>query len=191
MNFQELYRKIEALDRPVSEEPNEGNLFTGNLAAARAAGKDQADLDGDGDMEKVREDDVEECGMMPSMSSSQPDNVNVSVNMNGSGKGGIRDLLDILRNLEDGGDDEGHLGSLIGKMDKEPIIGSDMPVDEFANEPEPQTAPMSRMVATGNDLLSKGAEAPKVNGGGNPRGTPPMESLVARLESLYQEVKGR
>ena len=33
----------------------EGNLFTGNLAKARAAGKKQADLDGDGDMEKVRE----------------------------------------------------------------------------------------------------------------------------------------
>jgi hypothetical protein len=33
----------------------EGNLFTGNLAKARAAGKKQADLDGDGDMEKVNE----------------------------------------------------------------------------------------------------------------------------------------
>jgi hypothetical protein len=34
---------------------DEGNLFTGNLAKARAAGKKQADLDGDGDMEKVQE----------------------------------------------------------------------------------------------------------------------------------------
>ena len=33
----------------------EGNLFTGNLAKARAAGKKEADLDGDGDMEKVKE----------------------------------------------------------------------------------------------------------------------------------------
>ena len=30
-------------------------LFTGNLAKARADGKKQADLDGDGNMEKVRE----------------------------------------------------------------------------------------------------------------------------------------
>jgi hypothetical protein len=37
------------------EKTEEGNLFTGNLAKARAAGKKQADLDGDGDMEKVRE----------------------------------------------------------------------------------------------------------------------------------------
>ena len=34
----------------------EGNRFTGNLMKARAAGKKEADLDGDGDMEPVRED---------------------------------------------------------------------------------------------------------------------------------------
>ena len=33
----------------------EGNKFTGNLAKARAAGEKEADLDGDGDMEPVRE----------------------------------------------------------------------------------------------------------------------------------------
>ena len=37
------------------DEMEEGNLFTGNLAKARAAGKKVADLDGDGDMEKVKE----------------------------------------------------------------------------------------------------------------------------------------
>lgn len=37
------------------DEMEEGNLFTGNLAKARAAGKKTADLDGDGDMEKVKE----------------------------------------------------------------------------------------------------------------------------------------
>ena len=42
--------------KPVDEEKTEeGNKFTGNLAKARAAGKKEADLDGDGDMEKVRE----------------------------------------------------------------------------------------------------------------------------------------
>lgn len=45
---------------PEEEEMEEGNLFTGNLAKARAAGKKEADLDGDGDMEKVKEDEVEE-----------------------------------------------------------------------------------------------------------------------------------
>jgi hypothetical protein len=37
------------------EKTDEGNRFTGNLAKARAAGKKEADLDGDGDMEKVQE----------------------------------------------------------------------------------------------------------------------------------------
>ena len=37
------------------DDVEEGNKFTGNLAKARAAGKTEADLDGDGDMEKVDE----------------------------------------------------------------------------------------------------------------------------------------
>jgi hypothetical protein len=37
------------------DDVEEGNKFTGNLAKARAAGKKEADLDGDGDMEKVQE----------------------------------------------------------------------------------------------------------------------------------------
>jgi hypothetical protein len=36
----------------------ENNKFLGNLAKAREAGKKEADLDGDGDMEKVREGEV-------------------------------------------------------------------------------------------------------------------------------------
>jgi hypothetical protein len=45
-------------------QADEGNMFTGNLAKARAAGEEEADLDGDGDMEKVREGDetCNECG---------------------------------------------------------------------------------------------------------------------------------
>jgi hypothetical protein len=37
------------------DDVEEGNKFTGNLAKARADGKTEADLDGDGDMEKVKE----------------------------------------------------------------------------------------------------------------------------------------
>jgi hypothetical protein len=45
----------EAKKEVEEEKTEEGNLFTGNLAKARADGKKEADLDGDGDMEKVRE----------------------------------------------------------------------------------------------------------------------------------------
>jgi len=51
---------------------------------------------------------VEECGEMPMPTAmiqhapSQQDNVSMSVNMNGQGAGGIKDLMDILRNIEKG-----------------------------------------------------------------------------------------
>ena len=69
MNFNELYRKIAAIDK------------------------------------KTNDDIVEECGMGPMtspMSSPMPqqDNVNMNVNMSGSGAGGIRDLMSILKNIE-------------------------------------------------------------------------------------------
>lgn len=53
-----LHRMMEmaGVKKAVEEEKTEeGNKFTGNLAKARAAGKKEADLDGDGDMEKVDE----------------------------------------------------------------------------------------------------------------------------------------
>ena len=73
MNFNELYRKIAAIDK------------------------------------KTNDDIVEECGMGPMtspMSSPMPqqDNVNMNVNMSGSGAGGIRDLMAILKNIEDTGE---------------------------------------------------------------------------------------
>ena len=50
------------------EVTDEGNMFTGNLAKAREQGKEEADLDNDGDMEKVDEqgEPCNECGMTES-----------------------------------------------------------------------------------------------------------------------------
>jgi hypothetical protein len=45
-------------DKMDEADMEEGNAFTGNLMKARAAGLKKADLDGDGDMETVREADV-------------------------------------------------------------------------------------------------------------------------------------
>jgi hypothetical protein len=191
MNFNELFQKMRELDQPVGEELK--------------GGQKKLDADNDGDIEaddlkdlrdkKVDEELVDECGMGPmSGPQDQQDNVNMSINMSGSGSGGIRDLLDILRNIEsgsdgmDGGMDGGDLGKLIGNMDKEPIIGGKIAVDEFANEPDEMYAPVSAVTPTGDDLHSQGGEAPKVNGGGNPM---TMESLILRLGDLYQDVKSR
>jgi hypothetical protein len=80
MNFNDLYRKISAID------------------SAQV-------LKEDGHTK------IEECGEMPGMmnmphgmmgmSQPQQDSVSMNVSMNASGKGGIRDLMNVLRNLED------------------------------------------------------------------------------------------
>ncbi len=55
----ETMAKIRAKHDKMDEaDMEEGNKFTGNLMKARAAGLKKADLDGDGDMEPVREADV-------------------------------------------------------------------------------------------------------------------------------------
>lgn len=120
--------------------------------------------------------------------SKQSDSVTMNVSMNGSGAGGIRDLMGILKNIEDGGSAEPH-----GDSDDEIIIGSPEGLDakmaeledSYENEPHPATTGTN--ISTGNDLASKGAEAEKVNGGGNPFNVD--ESLVARLSQHYESIK--
>lgn len=127
---------------------------------------------------------MDECGDMPmpgSMAHSDPkqqDNVTMNVSMNGSGAGGIRDLMDILRNLEDG-----H-----GQQEPDEIelaFGETVPGDDATTEPSPEVFPMAAAIPTGNDLASKGDERPKVNGGGNPM----QEALISRLAQMYDEIK--
>ncbi len=175
MNFQELLQKISAIDTPVTEE-------------------------------SIKEADIAECGMMPPMDATkQQDNVSMNISMNGSGAGGIRDLLDILRNIEQGSDnpDMDNLNAIIGQMGDEPHLGhsdgqkvavidgeEEMAIDEFTNEPAEVYGTVGDVIPTGDDMHSKGAEAEKVNGGGNPMGVD-EEALIARLGSLYESIKNR
>lgn len=126
---------------------------------------------------------LDECNMPGDMVSppKQSDSVSMNVSLNASGSGGIKDLMSILKGIEDGGSDVPH------DAGKDVIIGNDdFPFDEeFANAPEELYAPPEAVIPTGDDLHSKGVEAPKVNGGGNPM----QESLKARLSELYNEVK--
>jgi hypothetical protein len=202
MNFNELFQKMRELDAPVAEELK--------------GGQKKLDVDKDGDIEaddlkdlrdkKVDEDLVDECGMdMPSMGApKQQDNVSMNISMNGSGPGGIRDLMDILRDIENGpGDDsmDDEMGVIINKMagdkgDREvPLIGMDEAeaggFDQASTTPDPKIAPTSAAFPKGNDIHSKGGnEMPKAHGGGNPY-TMAAENLIPRLSSLYQEVKSR
>lgn len=129
----------------------------------------------------VTEEVTDECGMMPSepMQHEQPDTVSMNVTMSGSGSGGIRDLMNILKDIEavqnpHHGDQGGH-DALFG--------------DSFENELNSasgnETLPVAAVLPTGDDFASKGIEAPKVNGGGNPM----QNELMGKLAELYQAVK--
>lgn len=162
MNFQELMQRMVDLDQPTTEETTEDIL---------------------------QDSDVEECGMSPGPMSNpgQQDSVNMSVNMSGSGQGGIRDLLDILGNLEkkDAGDD---MPIMVKPMGMDIGMNMGMEKEELANSPDEVYGDVSDVTATGNDLHSKGIEKPAVAGGGNPMA---VESIITRLDSLYQEIKSR
>lgn len=165
MNFQDLYKKIADLDKPVTE------------------GTD-APIEECGDMMPL------ECGDMlggPTHAPKQADSVTMSVNMNGSGSGGIKDLLNILKDIEHGApNDHDKLLGTPGEVDQ--LVG-----DSFENSVEGgsdiEVYGTDAITPTGDDLHSKGEEAPKVNGGGNPFNV--SETLVSRLSNLYNEVKSR
>jgi hypothetical protein len=150
---------------------------------------------------------VEECGMdmpgdMMSHAPKQSDSVTMNVSMNGSGAGGIRDLMDILRNLEDaGGHDE------LDMPGDELIIGSPGDVGEielpFADEaiddgglgqattePAPEEETVDAVInPPSNDLhKSKTMFKHSYRNGDNAMA---MESLITKLSQHYQEVKER
>ena len=144
---------------------------------------------------------VEECGSMPIGIGSPPeqqDNVTMNVSMNGSGAGGIRDLMSILKNIEGGGQEHDHTDILVGEpSEQEPIMGAMVQAmgnehgmgEEYENSveggSEPEVYGIDAVTQTGDDLASKGEEEPKVNGGGNPM----QEALVSRLAQMYDEIK--
>ncbi len=183
MNFQDLIGKINQFDKPMEilKEEKVATLV-----------KSDMDLNAFKKLSGLSEAQVDECGMGPGpMSPPQNDPVSVSVNMNARGADSIRDLLNILKGNMEGGDDaqEGPKGMIIG-MDgaKEIDLG-----EKFENEPEEMVAPVADVLPVGDDLASKGDEAEKVNGGGNPWAAREFDesAFKQQLKNLYQEVKSR
>lgn len=137
---------------------------------------------------------VEECGAMPIMSGhpEQQNSVTMNVSMNGSGAEGIRDLMAILKNIEDAGephhDTDGPADMIVGVEEPEMEEDTDGGFQSATTAPSEEIAGIDAVTRTGNDLASKGDEAPKVNGGGNPF---VKEGLLNHLTNLYKEVKER
>ena len=200
MNFNELYRKIAAIDKQPTS------------------------------------DIAETCGMSPMsspMSSPMPqqDNVNMNVNMSGSGAGGIRDLMAILKNIEDGdqqaspsiaggleisgdmdstgGDELAQMLRLTGQddgsdnmSDKEMIPGNDNssdgpelddePKDEFkdesfVNEPDENYNDVGAVTTDAGGGLNGSKQ--QIKHGSTPGNNPLPESVKQRLQAKYQQYR--
>ena len=154
-------------------------------------------------------------GMMGGTGHSEPpkqqDSVSMNVSLNGAGAQGVRDLMNILHNIEQGVDHTDHSDE---HDHNEPIMG-DM-VDAMADEqmqfqPEQDleevqdddsqtwgnsaygdsghhTHDIDSITMHGDDMNSKGSREPhKRQGGGNPY--PMNETLVAKLQAHYDSIK--
>ena len=202
MNFQDLLARIKKIDEAdgdpdmMSQEnpeaaPEMGMEECGDEPMGTSSPKDQL---------LIGEKGMEECGM-PGMDSmphgmmgmsapKQPDSVTMNLSMNGSGAGGIRDLMDILRNLEN---NSGHSHEMPGAADAM-IVGvgeeqNDGGFQSSTTSPDQDISDPDVMTHNGSDLNRQKQQYAKAQDGDNAMAV--SESLVTRLASLYQEVKGR
>ena len=136
--------------------------------------------------------DVEECGDMMSLpmptEHGQSDSVTMSVSMNGSGDGGIRDLMNILKGIENVGEPHGDHDAT------DVVFGGEMEpeMEEFSNSMAGASTqayfPQSAVTDIGSNDGRGDHEAEKVNGGGNPYNQV-SEELVGKLQELYNQFK--
>ncbi len=174
------------------------------MRAYRLAREEGADAEGDpermaqvmgqaiGMLSQGIAESMEECGMDsfgPPEPVKQSDNVNMNISMNSSGSGGIRDLLNILKDLQDGSTeppmpDHDHDMLTPKKLDGMGAIID----DDFANEPDEVYGDMDVMMRRGDDLHSNQGDH-RMRQAGLPMGNP--AAIQPRLESLYQEIKLR
>ena len=131
------------------------------LEEAQPGVEPQQDMGGAGASDEgvdTMDQPVEEC----------PSDGNVQLSM--------QDLVKLVKALQ-GGEQPGIPGD-------QTLMGAEDEFDEeYGNEPDPEVAGVAAVTPTGDDMFSKGDEAEKVNGGGNP--------LQAHLAELYAQIKER
>ena len=175
MNFQDLFNKIKAID--------EGAMSAPAPALAVASGDEVLTGECGGDMPG---------DMMRPPMPKQSDSVTMNVSINGSGAGGIRDLMDVLKDIQNGPGHDEH-DSMPAAPEIDLAFGEEQTDGGFTSattSPEQHIGGVEMVTPTGNDLSSKGGnEVEKVNGGGNPYNTV-QEALVSRLQAHYESIKG-
>jgi len=203
MNFTELYTKIRAIDENLTVHPNPSGASSPEEAKRLGAMEPQQPpvAPKNTDTPPTEESMISLGGPMPSgmmgMPHKQEDSVTMNVSMNGSGAGGIKDLMDIIRSIEAG---DQHHDAVVSAP--HPIDGEfDIELDEqhgdkidadkndrVRNRPHRVTYGVDAITKHGTDMHSKGdVKRLKVNGGENPL----QEALINKLSELYQEVKSR
>jgi len=166
----------------------------------------------------IEESSVAECGDMMPMpmmphAPGQQDSVTMNVSMNGNGAGGIKDLMDILRNIEQaaehdhqepmvaephhvGHDHDDNVDIVLGTADEDMLAdphkqhGAGAGDESYGNSApggsDAHQFGIDSVTRHGDDMHSKGSvKRLRVNGGENPL----QEGLVERLQSLYQAIK--
>lgn len=166
MNFTDIYKKIKSIDE-------------GQGVMAPPSGPEMP---------------IEECGIevMPPHAPAQQDNVTMNVSMTGNGAGGIRDLMSILRDLEDK-ESEADIITSEPSNDIDVMLG-DME-EEYGNSAHGASGEHTASI---QDVTNVGTTT---NGGDHTRnrqaGLPQAnahsmhESVVDRLQNLYTQVKRR
>ena len=98
MNFQDLYKKIKAIEESTDTSVVAEPMPSGSPDSMGGAGASDESI-------------AQECGMMPPMGAMAPsappaqqDTVSMNVSMNAQGAGGIRDLMNVLKDIQDGPD---------------------------------------------------------------------------------------
>ena len=154
---------------------------------------------------------TEECGMpveVNPMNPKQQDNVTMNVSMNGSGAGGISDLMKILRNIEQSDNLDPHQHD-VSKMfaqpgHAEPLVGQEEDMEETIGDDKEDwgnsvsgasghhTHGVKAVTFSGDDMNSKGdisplARAPGSNSLRHPNQV--SEELVSRLTQMYEAIK--
>jgi len=180
MNFNELYKKIHAI--------SEGETLP--VAPTKDGGAGAGDSYNN-DMEEFMPMPIAIGGSMAP--EHEQDHVSMNVSLNGSGTGGVRDLMNILRDIEQAGTNEPHghdepeeplIGDIMHAMGHEQDMG-----EEYENSVHGHKGAhkydVGAVLRKGNDMHSKNHGALKHNGGENPM----HEALVDRLTSLYQTIK--
>jgi hypothetical protein len=148
-----------------------------------------------------------ECGgeitAIPMSSSQSDDTVSMTINMSGSGKGGIHDILDVIRNIENGKDGGSNAGGILGigghqlpvgdkeinHQDTDMVIGAQDLEDDLnrnlPNSPHERYSSLKDITASGDDMHKSKDMYARAQPGDN------AMAVKERLESLYHFVKSK